>query len=100
MNSLQNDPRAFDLLPEERKEILLTWIGENIIPRQAFNLDHSSYGLKHLIQYTQGEYFTNGEFKGAMLHKGYKPKDPGALNWQFAISEKSPGIVEHLNNLS
>lgn len=84
-------PEQFDKLPEERQQFLLNWIEENLIPIQSFNPNHTSYGLKHLIS-DGAEYFTNGEFKGAMLKSGYKVQNESELNWVFNISEKSPII--------
>ena len=40
------------------------------------------------------EYFTNGEFKGAMLESGYKVKDKTTQNWVFNISQRSPIIMK------
>lgn len=80
-------PERFQELPEQRKEFLLNWISENLIPIKSFNTYHTSYGLKHLIP---NEYFTNGEFKGAMLELGFKVKNKRELNWVFNISERSP----------
>lgn len=82
-------PERFYELPQARKEFLLNWIDDNLNPIQSFNDKHTSYGLKHLIR---NEYFTNGEFKGAMLESGYKVKDKAAQNWIFNISEKSPAL--------
>ena len=85
-------PENFDKLPLERQNQLLNWISENLKPRKTFNDRHTSYGLKHLVKFSDGtnSYFTNGEFKGAMLKSGYRVKDKSALNWVFNISEKSP----------
>ena len=86
----ENDyPEQFDKLPKERQEFLLDWIGRNLLPIRSFNEKHTSYGLKQWISH-DGEYFTNGEFKGAMLKSGYKVKDKSALNWVFNVSQKSP----------
>lgn len=83
----ENDyPEQFDKLPKERQEFLLDWIDKNLSPIQSFNERHTSYGLKHLVK---GEYYTNGEFKGAMLKAGYKVKDKSELNWVFNVSQKS-----------
>ena len=94
MNKLtENDyPESFSKLPTVRKKELLDWIGINIIPRKTFNDRHSSYGLKHLVKLApeSNSYFTNGEFKGAMLKSGYTVKDISALNWIFNVSQKSP----------
>ena len=88
----ENDyPEQFDGLSDEHREFLLNWIDKNLLSRQSFNESHTSYGLKQWIS-EDGEYFTNGEFKGAMLKSGYKVQDKSALNWVFNVSEKSPII--------
>lgn len=84
-------PDKYQKLPEERKQFLLNWIKNNLKPIQRINLKHTSYEIKHWIEdeYPK-EYFTNGEFKGAMLEAGYLVNDTNAENWQFNISEQSP----------
>ena len=83
-------PEQFDALPEERQQFLLNWISENLVPIQNFNHNRTSYGLKHMIP--EDEYFTNGEFKGAMLKAGYKVHNKAEINWIFNVSENSPAI--------
>lgn len=89
-----NDWRAFNALPMDRQEILLLWIQQNLAPIKSFNHKHTSYGLKHWIDLgpNQDSYFTNGQFKGAMLKAGYQVENRNALNWVFNISERSPII--------
>ena len=70
--SADNLPERFDEMTEDRKYHLLAWIAQNLIPRDTFNELHTSYGLKHLIK---DEYYTNGEFKGAMKKLGYKIRE-------------------------
>ena len=86
-----NDPRAFDELSKEEQAILLSWIKRNFIMIETFNVKHSSYDLKHVFE-NEGVYITNGQFKGAMLKAGFSVKDMKADNWNFNISQKSPGI--------
>jgi hypothetical protein len=76
-------------LPEESKVILKNWISENLSPRKAINKSYSSYGLNDLVEKDINEYFSNDEFKGAMLELGYRIKDPSAMNWYFGISKSS-----------
>lgn len=87
--SPENLPERFDELPEDRKYFLLAWIAQNLIPRDTFNEFHTSYGLKHLIK---DEYYTNGEFKGAMKKLGYKIQNENELNWVFNVSSRSPAL--------
>lgn len=90
MNEIDS-PDKFQELPEERRQFLLNWIANNLKPIQRINLNHHSYEMKHWVEdeYPE-EYFTNGEFKGAMLEAGYRVKDSSAQNWQFNVSEQSP----------
>ena len=108
-----NNPENFYLLSTNQQKILLDYIQNCFTPIETFNSRHTSYGLKHCIQneyvccrdgfrsniyehyYKEdwSDYFTNGEFKGAMLEMGYKVKDRSELNWVFNVSEKSPAIV-------
>ena len=85
-------PERFKELPIERQEALLHWIACNLRPIQTFNNRHTSYGLKHRVKFDNGEdeYFSNGEFKGAMLEAGFKVQSPSALNWVFNVSQRSP----------
>ena len=89
-----DSPAEYDELPEERKQFIQAWIRKYLNPINTFNRKHTSYGLKHLIEKAASgnQYFTNGEFKGAMLAAGYEPLDPKAQNLIFKISEKSPGL--------
>lgn len=87
-------PERYEELTEERKQFLLNWIADNLLPIQSFNDKHTSYGIK---QWIEGDYFTNGEFKGAMLASGYKVKDQNMQNWIFNVSERSPIIVNKKN---
>lgn len=86
-------PERFDELTEDRKMFLLNWIDKNLLPIKSINTNRTSYGLKQWI-HRDNEYFTNGEFKGAMLKAGYLVGDKSALNWNFNVSEKSPIILQ------
>lgn len=88
-------PECFDSLPRERQDMLLEWIYNNLAPIKTFNDSYTSYGLKHLVYFENGEdaYFTNGEFKGAMLKAGFRVQNPAALNWVFNVSRKSAAFT-------
>lgn len=97
MNNWTKDdyPEKFDELPQKRQDALLGWIESNLVPIQGFNTRHTSYGLKHLVHLGNSEdsYYTNGEFKGAMLKAGYRAQNPAELNWVFNISQRSPAFT-------
>lgn len=84
-------PENFDKLSSDQQEKLIQWIKENIQPRKTFNTRHTSYGLKHLVKFSDEPhpYFDNGEFKGAMLNAGFEVMDKSELNWVFNVSQKS-----------
>ena len=94
----QDYPELFDALPQERQELLLGWIYNNLTPSKSFNHMHTSYGMKAYVCDENGNrVFTfNGEFKGAMLKAGFKVQDPDALNWVFNVSEKSALFIRKL----
>lgn len=88
-----NHPLAFLTLPASETRILSKWIKLNILPIKSPNLKHTSYSLKHLFEHSEcGFYITNGQFKGAMMARGFIPVNKRELNWRFRISEKSPGL--------
>ena len=90
-----NDQHLFEQLPEEEKSFLLHWIAENLRPVQRFNTRHHSYEMKHWVMDEYPErYYSNGEFKGAMLASGYRVQNTGADNWVFNISEQSPYLAK------
>lgn len=87
-----NDYHEFEQLPSQRQRDLLDWIDRNLRPIATFNARHTPYGLKHLVTFESDKdsYFTNGEFKGAMLQAGYKVRNKKTQNWVFNVSEQSP----------
>lgn len=92
---MADDSYEFEALPTERQELLLDWIRKNLNPIQSINPKSGSGALKHLVQLAPGEnsYFTNGEFKGAMLKAGYQTENREAVNWTFNVSQRSPAIL-------
>lgn len=88
----EDDYKCFEKMPADRQKKLLNWIWDNIRPIHTINRNHTSYELKHLVDLGEGEdnFFTNGEFKGAMLKAGYHVANFDEQNWEFDISEKSP----------
>lgn len=61
------------------------WIRENVRKSRSVCKGRTSYGLKHALERDTGIYLTNNEFKDAMLLAGYRPVDPGELNWRYRI---------------
>ena len=86
-----NDPNVFYELSPERQKKLLDWIHTHLFPINTINYAHDSSVIRGLIDLGSGEYsyFSNGEFKGAMLVAGFKVSSLKTLNWYFNISENS-----------
>lgn len=92
------EEEKFEELDKERQDILLEWIKENFIKTKTTNCKcGTSYRLKHIIQkqykYNWKYYFTNEQFKKAMLLCGFKPSNVSSRNWYFNISQKSPALL-------
>jgi hypothetical protein len=83
------DTKLYTDLPLEIQEALIKWITHNIRGRKTANFNHSSYSLKEFAERSVHYYISNNQFKDAMLHCGFKPVNPTALNWCYRISEKS-----------
>ena len=83
-----DDPATFSKLTDAEQHAIKLWISFAIRPAKTKHWS-SSYGLKHHLERDTRNYFTNGQFKGAMLAKGYDPVDPWAKNWRFRIRPAS-----------
>jgi len=70
--------------PADEVAVIGEWIRKNIRKGKSVN-NHSSYGLKHILEHDTHIYMTNNEFKDAMLLAGFKPVDANELNWRFRI---------------
>lgn len=86
-----NDERDFTELSPERQAELLDWISTHLYPIKTINYAHDSACIRGLIDLGPGKdsYFSNGQFKGAMLIAGFRVANKNALNWHFNISERS-----------
>lgn len=84
-----DDPGLFDLLPEERKAAVLSYIKQAYMPANEY-AETTSYGMKHGKTERAVGYLKNGEFKGAMLAAGYLPKYKLAQNWVFKVADRAP----------
>jgi hypothetical protein len=85
-----NNPLEYDNLRDWQKEGLAEWIEDYVKPHATknYNPNRSSYGLKHMFQYSYGFYVTNGQFKGAMLAAGFQPECYDSLNWTFKVGKR------------
>lgn len=78
----------FTDLPVGQQKKAIEWIGAYIRPIKSENRRHSSYGLKHLLEYDTGVYMCNNQFKHLMLMCGFEPVREHEINWTFRISER------------
>lgn len=91
---IEKNEDKLDKLDINDRNKLLKWIRENFIAIKSTNYKcGTSYGLKHLIQYQEGLYVTNEQFKEAMLLCGFKPGNPCDRRWNFNISQKSKAFT-------
>lgn len=88
----ENDSRLVTDMPKDEQAKVMTWIRENIIPRNTPIFTKSSYGLKHVLERDIGIYMTNNQFKDAMLLSGFYPVDERRMNWCYCISKRSPAL--------
>ena len=96
------DDRLITDLPQDVQDTVMKWIRERIVPRKTVLHGKTSYGLKHLLERDTNIYLSNNEFKDAMMICGYEPHDPNRLNWEYAISRKSPcfkGSIMKINGV-
>lgn len=86
-----NDYRDFYKMPLERQQKLLDWIRNNLIKDIKLNPRHTSYSIKTFVNLGPDElsWFSNGEFKGAMLEAGFTYKNVDGINWIFNVHEDS-----------
>lgn len=84
------DNKHFYEMSGEEQAKAMIWITQNISPRTTANYNWSSYAMKHVLERRTNIYMSNNQFKEAMMACGFDPVDPHALNWHFAVSQKSP----------
>ena len=77
-------------LSEEEQKIVLEWLQWNVWPAKNKLDEHSSYGMKHILNNRTGIYITNNQMKEAMWNLGFRPKKVNTLSWTFKIKKNSP----------
>lgn len=75
-----------DLSPHERR-VVQDWIRDTFNPIKTYNVKHSTYSLKHLLESKTGIYLTNNQMKDAMLNMGYVCQNEHKINWLVNVSE-------------
>jgi len=80
-------------LSEQEYDALKEWIEHNLVPIKTFNDFKTSYGLKHIFEFSEnGFYVDNDTFKKAMVECGFRVRSRNTENWVFNISMNSPAF--------
>lgn len=87
-------PSQYDLLSDEQKVHVCSWIKNNLVQIRTFNKRQDSYSLHGFYKRSTCHSIRNGAFKQAMKNCGFKVLDESAQNWKFNVSNKSPGIKQ------
>lgn len=66
---------------------LQDWIRDTFNPIKTYNIKHSAYSLKHLLESKTGIYLTNNQMKDALLNMGYICQNEHKINWLVNVSE-------------
>lgn len=82
-DSTKDHPSEFGDLSSAKQDALVYWIRNAMVGSNSY-CRRDTYGIKHDFE-AEGFYVSNGEFKGAMLVCGYRPKIVTAQNWTFRI---------------
>lgn len=83
--SKEDTPRELLNLSDDQQQKIIDWCEDNIYWRKTYNMEISSYKLKHFCEHDVGFYVSNGQLKGAMLMAGFLPKNRLDKNWFFKI---------------
>jgi len=82
-----NDPLDYTRMREDERKALHDWIWDAFDFHETLTVcPRTSYDLKHVYEHQTGNYVTNGEFKGAMIHFGHHPIDPLDLNCRYLVT--------------
>ena len=91
-------PECFDSLPRERQDMLLEWIYNNLAPIKTFNDSYTSYGLKHLVYFENGEdaYFTNRGVQRRYAESGLSCPESGGAELGFQRQPEISGFYTEI----
>lgn len=70
-------------LSADKRRIVQDWIRDTFNPIKTYNVKHSTYSLKELLERKTGIY----QMKDALLNMGYNCKDEHKINWLVNVSE-------------
>ena len=71
-------------LSEKEQEAAEIWIKSCVYPSSTKN-NHTSYGIKHMLEEVTNCYVSNNQGKDLFLKHGYRPIDPDELNWEYKV---------------
>ena len=74
-------------LSADKRQIVHNWIRDTFNPIKSYNVKHSIYALKHLLESKTGIYLTNNQMKNALLNMGYTCQNEHKINWLVNVSE-------------
>ncbi len=82
-----NQPEDYQNLSEANRRFLDLWIKRRLAPIRTLTRRRmmSSYDLKEIMDRETNVYVTNGQFKGAMQHAGYKAHNTSEVNWRYYV---------------
>lgn len=71
-------------ISEELLSEVELWLRENLILQKKMNYDHTSYGLKHIVERDIKKYVSNVDFKIVMARLGIKGKLKKKQSWNYS----------------
>lgn len=82
-------------------EKIKCFIVENIGRIKTINREISSYGIKHIIEDSVGEYVSNGECIKAFIELGFNvAEQQGGLNAYFNVSSADLAMIKHKRRMN
>ena len=89
----KNDTSLLSDLDADQQQAVHGWITGNLCASTNTVSGHSSYGIKHILEYQIGIHMTNNQFKDAMLKCGFRPVSAKELNWRYWLHRRSPAFI-------
>lgn len=77
----------FIFIISDKRRIVHEWIRDTFNPIKTYNVKHSTYSLKELLERKTGIYLTNNQMKDALLNMGYICQNEHKINWLVNVSE-------------
>ena len=83
-------------LSSDKRRIVHEQIRDTFNPIKTYNVKHSTYSLKELLERKTGIYLTNNQMKDALLNMGYICQNEHKINWLVNVSEMGIKYVKQL----